>query len=116
METSILKSTKKSLGLDAAYTPFDLDILMCINAVLSTLAQIGVLPDAGYSVSDADDNWDDLNLSQLMLGMVKSYIYVKVRVLFDPPGTSFLLEALSKQGQEFEWRLKMLSEYEANLL
>ena len=116
METSILKSTKKSLGLDAAYTPFDLDILMCINAVLSTLAQIGVLPDAGYSVSDADDNWDDLNLSQLMLGMVKSYIYGKVRVLFDPPGTSFLLEALSKQGQEFEWRLKMLSEYEANLL
>ena len=116
METSILKSTKKSLGLDAAYTPFDLDILMCINAVLSTLAQIGVLPDAGYSVSDADDNWDDLNLSQPMLGMVKSYIYVKVRVLFDPPGTSFLLEALSKQSQEFEWRLKMLSEYEANLL
>jgi len=116
MEESILKSTKKSLGLDAAYTPFDLDILVCINSVLATLAQIGVLPDAGYSVADADDNWDDLDLSQPMLGMVKSYIYVKVRVLFDPPTTSFLLSAYQKQAEEFEWRLKMLSEYEANLL
>jgi hypothetical protein len=116
MEESILKSTKKALGLDATYTPFDLDILIYINSTLSVLTQIGILPNAGYSVSDADDNWSDLDLSQSMLGMVKSYIYVKVRVLFDPPATSFLLEALTKQGEEFEWRLKMLSEYEANLL
>jgi hypothetical protein len=115
METSILKSTKKSLGLDATYTPFDQDILVCINSALGTLTQIGALPDAGYSVADADDNWDDLDLSQPMLGMVKSYIYVKVRVLFDPPTTSFLLSAYQKQAEEFEWRLKMLSEYEASL-
>ena len=116
METIILKSTKKSLGLDATYTPFDQDILVCINSALGTLTQIGVLPNAGYSVADADDNWSDLDLSMPMLGMVKSYIYVKVRVLFDPPTTSFLLSAYQKQGEEYEWRLKMLSEYETSLL
>lgn len=116
MEESILKSTKKSLGLDAAYTPFDLDILVCINSVLANLTQIGVLPDAGYSVADSDDNWSDLDLSMPMLGMVKSYIYVKVRVLFDPPTTSFLLSAYQKQAEEFEWRLKTLKDYETSLL
>jgi hypothetical protein len=116
METSILKSTKKSLGLDATYTPFDQDILVCINSALGTLTQIGVLPNAGFSVVDATDTWSELNLSLPMLGMVKSYIYVKVRVLFDPPTTSFLLSAYQKQTEEFEWRLKMLKEYETSLL
>ena len=116
MEESILKSTKKSLGLDAAYTPFDLDILICINSALGTLSQIGVLPDAGFSVADATDTWSELNLSMPMLGMVKSYIYVKVRVLFDPPATSFLLSAYQEQSKEYEWRLKTLKEYETSLL
>ena len=116
MEESILKSTKKSLGLDAAYTPFDLDILICINSALGTLSQIGVLPNAGFSVADATDTWSELNLSMPMLGMVKSYIYVKVRVLFDPPATSFLLSAYREQSKEYEWRLKTLKEYETSLL
>ena len=116
MEESILKSTKKSLGLDSEYTPFDLDILICINSALGTLSQIGVLPDAGFSIVDATDTWSELNLSMPMLGMVKSYIYVKVRVLFDPPATSFLLSAYQEQSKEYEWRLKTLKDYETSLL
>lgn len=112
MVMSILNDTKKVLGLDSAYTPFDIDVLIHINATLSILSQIGVLTDAGYNVSNAEDIWDDLNLSIPLLSLVKSYIYLKVKMLFDPPGTSFLIEAVRKQTEEFEWRLRMLKEYE----
>ena len=112
MVMSILSDTKKVLGLDSTYTPFDLDILIHINSTLSVLTQLGILTAAGYSVSNAEDVWDDLDLSIPLLSLVKSYMYLKVKMLFDPPGTSFLIEAVRKQTEEFEWRLQMLKEYE----
>jgi hypothetical protein len=105
MEESILKSTKKILGLDAGYTAFDLDVITHINAAFSTLDQIGIGPDGGFSIEDEDAEWGDFDVSPNQLHMVKTYIYLKTRVLFDPPGTSYLIEASNAQLKEYEWRL-----------
>ncbi len=105
MESSILNSTKKILGIDANYTAFDLDIITHINSVFSGLSQLGVGPILGFSIEDASANWEDLSLPQNQLSMVRTYIYLKVRMLFDPPATSFLIEAMNNQIQEHEWRL-----------
>jgi hypothetical protein len=113
VEQSILKSTKKMLGLDASYTAFDLDVLTNINITFSNLTQIGILPDNGFAISDNTTNWAALGLSVPLLSMVKSYVYLKVRMLFDPPTTSFLLKAYEDQIKEYEWRLTALKEYES---
>ncbi len=110
MEDSILVSTKKILGLAEEYTPFDLDILTHINAAFSTLSQIGVGPIGGFSLQDGTAVWADVGLPSDQLNLVRSYIFLKVRMLFDPPGTSFLLESMNKQISEFEWRLNGLRE------
>ncbi len=105
MEPSILKSTKKLLNVEPTYTPFDLDILTHINSVLSFLNQLGVGPIGGLFIEDDTAVWDDLELPPNQLNSVKSYIFLKVRMLFDPPGTSFLIGAMEKQIAEFEWRI-----------
>lgn len=105
MENSILKSTKEILGLKADYTPFDLAVITHINSAFSILAQLGVGLADGYTIEDAEMGWDDLALPQNQLNMVRTYIFLKVRMLFDVPATSFMIEALEKQIQEHEWRL-----------
>ncbi len=105
MENSILISTKKILGVDANYTAFDLDIITHINSALSTLDQIGVGPVLGFAIEDDSAVWADFALPQKQLSMVRTYVYLKTRLLFDPPATSFLIGAMEKQIQEFEWRL-----------
>lgn len=107
---SILNSTKKALGLAADYQPFDPELIIHINSVFSTLQQLGVGPDDGFEISDSSARWgdylgDDKNLSQ-----VKTYLYLRVKLLFDPPGTSYLLESINKQVQELEWRLNVYVE------
>lgn len=110
MEESILKSTKKILGLAEDYTPFDLDIVTHINAAFSILNQLGIGPEDGYSIEDESDSWDDFVVPSNQLHLVKTYVYLKVRMLFDPPPTSFLLEVYNKQILEYEWRLNALRE------
>ena len=110
MEKSILTSTKKILGVGETYTAFDLDIITHINSVLSVLDQVGVGPVGGFSIEDATLEWSDLALPPNQLNMVRSYIYLKVRMLFDPPTTSFLLDAMKQQILEFEWRLNLFRE------
>lgn len=110
METSILKSTKKVLGLAADYTAFDEDILMYINSAFSSLTQLGVGPAGGFTIEDEQKVWADLAVPSVQLDMVKTYIYLKVRMLFDPPTTSFLIEAVNTQIKEHEWRLNMFRE------
>lgn len=105
MEQSILTSTKKILGIAADYTAFDLDIVTHINAVFSTLTQLGVGPAEGFMIEDAEDVWYDFIDNDPQLNAVKSYVFLKVRQLFDPPTTSYLIAAMEKQIQEFEWRL-----------
>lgn len=105
MEQSILTSTKKILGVQEYYTSFDLDIITHINAALSTVNQLGVGPAEGFAIEDDQAKWDDLGIPQNQLNMVRSYIFLKVRMLFDPPSTSFHIEAMNKQAEEYEWRL-----------
>lgn len=105
MADSILDSTKKALGLSEDYDVFDSDIIMHINSVFTTLNQLGVGPAGGFMIEDADPTWDAFLGTDRQLNMVKSYLYLKVKLLFDPPGTSFLLASYEKQIQEYEWRL-----------
>lgn len=112
MAESILDSTKKILGLDADYDPFDLDVLTHINAAFSILNQLGVGPAEGFYISDKDDTWDDFVCPPNQLHLVKTYVYLKVRILFDPPSTSFLLDTYGNQIKEYEWRLNTFHEGE----
>jgi hypothetical protein len=112
MEESILKSTKKILNLADDYTPFDLDIITHINAAFSVLDQLGVGPEGGFSIVDDTTLWSEYTAPPNQLQLVKTYVYLKVRLVFDPPATSFLIESMNKQILEYEWRLNVLRERE----
>lgn len=105
MEQSILTSTKKILGIAEDYTVFDLDIITHINTAFSTLTQLGVGPATGYMIEDAANLWSEFIIDDLQNNAVKSYVFLRVRMLFDPPTTSYLITASEKQIQELEWRL-----------
>lgn len=112
MEKSILKSTKKILGIDAEYTAFDLDILTHINSAFSVLNQLGIGPANGFMIEDDQITWDAFFGTDPRLNLIKTYVYLKVRMLFDPPNTSYLIDAQNKQIQEYEWRLNAFREVE----
>lgn len=105
METSILNSIKKILGIADDYTAFDEDIITHINTAFSTLTQLGVGPREGFMIEDEDAAWTDFTEDRLEFNAVKSYVYLRVRMLFDPPTTSYLINAMNEQIQELEWRL-----------
>lgn len=107
---SILDSTKKILGLDSDYIAFDLDVMTHINSALSTLQQIGVGPVNGFMIEDATAEWGELLGGDVRLNSVKTYVYMKVRLAFDPPGTSFAITSIEKQVQELEWRLQVAAD------
>lgn len=110
MEVSILNSTKKILGVGVNDTSFDLDIITHINTAFATLNQLGVGPTEGFLIEDSEATWDSyLGLSGNYSG-VKSYIYLRARLLFDPPNTSYGIAALDAQRQELEWRLNLQRE------
>lgn len=103
---SILTSIKKLLGIDENYTHFDPDIVMHINSVFSILTQMGVGPANGFSISGKDETWSQFILDKPnIFSLVKSYVYMKVRLLFDPPLSSAAIESINRQISEFEWRL-----------
>lgn len=103
---SILTSIKKLLGIDENYTHFDADIVMHINSVFSILTQMGVGPANGFSISGKDETWSAFITDKPnIFSLVKSYVYMKVRLLFDPPLSSAAIEAINRQISEFEWRL-----------
>lgn len=109
METSILISTKKVLGIAAEYTAFDHDIITHINTAFSILTQLGVGPTGGFAIEDDSAVWSDF-VTDEEYNLIKSYVYLRVRLLFDPPTTSYLISAYEKQIQEFEWRLNVYRE------
>lgn len=111
--SSILTDTKKILGIDASYTAFDTDIVLHINSVFSTLNQLGLGPAEGFEIADSSADWDDFTGGDIRLNSVKSYVYLRVRLLFDPPTTSFLIASLQKQLEEIEWRLNTQREHTA---
>lgn len=107
MENSILISTKKILGIAADYTAFDLDIITHINTAFSTLTQLGVGPAEGFMIEDDVAVWTDFIVDDLQYNSVKSYVFLRVRQLFDPPTTSYLIAAFDQQIKELEWRLNV---------
>ena len=109
MADSILDTTKKLLGLDPSYDVFDVDIITHINTVFFTLQQLGVGPVGGFSIVDNTATWDDYIGTDQING-VKSYTFIRVRLLFDPPATSFAIDSLKKQAEELEWRLNVQQE------
>jgi hypothetical protein len=112
MEPSILISTKKILGLAEEYTAFDLDVLTHINAAFSVLNQLGVGPAEGFFIEDETVVWDDFDIPLNQHNLVKTYVFLKVRLLFDPPATSYLISAAERQIEEYEWRLNVFREVE----
>lgn len=107
MEDSILTSIKKLLGIAEEYTQFDDDIIMHINTVFMNLTQLGVGPEEGFYIEDDTASWDDFvdAESNMQLNAVKSYIYLKVKLLFDPPLSSSVIESTNRMIAELEWRL-----------
>lgn len=112
MVASILDSVKKVINLPPDDTSFDDVIILHINSVFATLSQLGVGPTSGFMIEDATATWDTYLGSDLLLNSVKSYMSIKVRLLFDPPQNSFTITSLEKMAEEFEWRLNVTREGE----
>lgn len=104
---SILKSVKKMLGMTEEYTVFDPDIVIHINSVFFILSQMGVGPKEGFSIEDETAKWEDFIPCGASLEAVKTYVYLKVRLMFDPPQSSVLTESINRQISEIEWRLNV---------
>jgi len=107
--TSILNSTKKILGLAEDYTVFDHDVITHINTAFSILTQLGIGPPNGFMIEDDSAEWDAF-VDDDQLNTVKSYVYLKTRQLFDPPQTSYLINAMERQIVELEWRMNVYRE------
>ena len=104
---SILTSVKKMLGITEDYEHFDADLIMHINSVFMILTQLGVGPSEGFSIEGESDTWDDFISTGSNLEAVKSYVYLKVKLLFDPPLSSAVMESMNRMISELEWRLNV---------
>lgn len=107
METSILTSIKKMLGVAEDYTEFDEDIITHINSVFLNLTQLGVGPEEGFMIKDDTAVWEDFIDDSIRLQAVKTYMYLKVKLLFDPPLSSSVTESFTRMIAELEWRLNV---------
>lgn len=112
---SILTSIKELLGITAGYTQFDQQVIIHINTVFTTLTQLGVGPSTGFYIEDEAAEWTDFVSDMSKIQAVKTYVYLKVRLLFDPASLgSATLAAYERQIQELEWRLNLNAELEDN--
>ena len=107
---SILDTVKKMLGVDLVDDSFDMELIIFINDVFSKLNQLGVGPTTTYVIDDRLDKWTDFLLDRADLNMVRTYMYLQVRITFDPPTNPSLLENMMKRIQEYEWRLNVQAE------
>lgn len=107
---SILTSIKKLLGIEEEYEHFDPDLIMHINSVFMILNQLGVGPSEGFSIQDAESVWTDFIPTGSNLEAVKSYIHLKVKLMFDPPSGSAVMEAINRTIAELEWRLNVAAD------
>lgn len=107
MENSILTSIKKLLGISEEYQEFDTDIIMHINTVFLNLTQLGVGPEEGFAIEDESTEWNEFIEDNAQLKAVKSYMYLKVKLLFDPPLSSSVTQSMERMIAELEWRLNV---------
>lgn len=110
VENSILISIKKLLGIDKDYVQFDQDIIININSALMSLMQLGVGPQSGFKIRGEEETWNDFIGERIDFESVKTYVYLKVRLTFDPPQSSYLIENIKEQLKEIEWRLNFQAE------
>lgn len=107
---SILTSIKKLLGITKEYDHFDPDIIMHINSVFMILTQMGVGPSDGFTIEDETTTWFDFTADMTKIEAVKSYIYLKVKLLFDPPTSGIVTESMNRMISELEFRLNVNAE------
>lgn len=108
---SILNTIKKLLNIQKDCDHFDDSITVLINSVFLNLHQLGIGPDEGFSITGEDDTWDDfIGDSGLKYEAVKTYVYLKVWLLFDCPTNSSLISHIQSQIAELEWRLNVQKE------
>lgn len=107
MEDSILITIKKMLGLSKDYTAFDTDIITRINTFLFTLMQIGVGPSTGFRITGPYETWNAFIGNRTDLEAVKDFIYMKARIVFDPPSSAAALQALKEEAKELEFRISV---------
>lgn len=106
----ILRTVRKYLGMDDEYTYFDDDLIVHINSVFSILNQLGVGPTEGFEIQDDLAQWDEFVSDEDYLEDVKTYVCLKVRLLFGPPTSSAAMEAANRLIEEFEWRLNLAAD------
>lgn len=112
---SILTSIKKLLGIAQECTDFDMDLIIHINSVLMILTQLGVGPEKGFTIKDSRDLWEDFLEDDLSkLEAVRTFVYLKVRLIFDPPSNSAVIESINRTISELEWRLNVAAESKTN--
>ena len=111
---SILTSVKKLLGIAEEYTQFDTDIIIHINTIFMALQQMGIGPNDGFSITGENDLWTDFMEDSILLNSVKTYMYLRVKLLFDPPLTSSTVDSFNKLISELEFRMNSKAEYPNN--
>lgn len=109
-DESILDYVKKLLGIQKDYTHFDTDVIYGINAAFAVLTQLGVGPEEGFMINDDTAKWDDFVSDTARLSLIKPYVYLKTRLLFDPPSSQALIDSFNKTIVEYEWRLYVASD------
>ena len=109
-DKSILDDIKKLVGINKEDLSFDNDILIHINSAFMILNQLGVGPITGFSISDSSKKWKDYLPDTEDFEAVKTYIYLKVKIIFDPPLSTTIMEALKQTISELEWRLNVNAE------
>lgn len=107
---SVLKTVKSALGVGTDYAPFDAELIVHINSVFSTLHQLGVGPKTPYMIFDDNNKWSEFIQDNDAIHSVKTYVYARVRLIFDPPTTSFAINAFENLCKELEWRLRVQGE------
>lgn len=111
MMDSILTSIKKALGIAEEYEHFDPEIIMHINSILAVLTQVGIGPANGFSIRDKTATWGDfIGENAKKLNDVQMYIYLRVKLIFDPPSSASVIEAMTNAKNELEWRLSVSSD------
>ena len=110
MDESILQDIKKLIGIASNDTAFDTDLIIHINTALSILRQLGVGPKEGFKITDATSVWSDFLGDETKLEMVKTFIFTKVKPIFDPPANSFVTSLHKEEAQELAWRINIAAE------
>lgn len=109
--SSILETIKKLIGIDKDYGVFDIDLIVAINSSFMILNQLGVGPDKPFSITDSSTTWADFFGDEEIFALARSYIYLRTKLLFDPPSSGVLHEAVERQISEFEWRMHVQADY-----